>query len=361
MRILHIDEQRGWRGGEQQASYLIRGLVERGHDCAIAGRTGSAFVTADHGPGLFEIVEAPFRGEADLWTAFKLSRAVRRLDIDILHAHTSHALTYAVLARKLAGRGKVVASRRVDFPPRQNAFSRWKYGAADHIIAISGKIAEVMRTFGVPESRLSVVYSGIDPARLDVPPLSRSSLGVPEGVPLLGNVAALVGHKDHQTLIAAMAEVLRAVPEAHLVVAGEGPLRPELERQIAGLNLGHAVHLLGFRNDVPAILKALDVFVMSSKEEGLGTSVLDAMAAGVPVVATAAGGIPEMVRDRSTGLLATARNPRQLADQVIEMVRDCRLAERLRENALTLVYDRFTTSAMVAGNSEVYENVVRSG
>ncbi len=358
MRILHIDEQRGWRGGEQQASYLIRGLLARGHECAIAGRPGSAFVTTDHGSGLLEVVEAPFRGEADLWTAFQLARAVRRLDIDILHAHTSHALTYAVLARKLAGRGKVVASRRVDFPPRQNAFSRWKYGAADRIVAISEKIAEVMRTFGIPDSQLRVVHSGIDPGRLDVEPLPRAELGVPEGIPLLGNVAALVGHKDHRTLIAAMPVVLREVPEAHLIIAGEGPLRPNLERQIAQLNLGHAVHLLGFRNDVPAILKALDVFVMSSKEEGLGTSVLDAMAAGIPVVATAAGGIPEMVRDGETGLLAEAGNPQQLADRIVAVVRDSRMGDALRESAARLVRERFTLDAMVAGNLEIYHRLI---
>lgn len=361
MRILHIDEQRGWRGGEQQASYLIRGLVALGHECAIAGRPGSAFVTGDHGPGLLGVVEAPFRGEADLWTAIKLARAVRRLDIDILHAHTSHALTYAVLARKLAGRGNVVASRRVDFCPRSNAFSRWKYGAADHIIAISGKIAEVMRAFGVQESRLSVVHSGIDPERLNVPPLPRSELGVPEDVPLIGNVAALVGHKDHHTLIAAMPVVLREVPEAHLIIAGEGPLRPNLERQIAQLNLGHAVHLLGFRNDVPAILKALDVFVMSSKEEGLGTSVLDAMAAGIPVVATAAGGIPEMVRDGETGLLAEAGNPRDVADRIVAVIRESQMAGALRATAANLVRERFTKDTMVAGNLEVYRRLRGGG
>lgn len=357
MRILHIDEQSGWRGGEQQASYLIRGLVERGHLCAIAGRRGSPFLTRDHGVDLVARVAAPFRGEIDLWSAWVVARAVRRLEIDILHAHTSHGLTYSVVAQMLARRGKVVASRRVDFPPRANGFSRWKYRRADHIVAISHRIAEVMRTFGVPDRKLSVVHSGIDPSRFDVDPLPRSALGIPEGLPLLGNVAALVGHKDHATLIAAMPVVLESLPEAHLVIAGEGPLRAEIERQIGELGVGHAVHLLGYRDDVPRLIKALDVFVMSSKEEGLGTSILDAMAAGVPVVATDGGGIPEMVEDGETGLLAAAGDAEALGRAVVRMVNDRELRSRSVARAGAMVETKFTWNEMVSGNMRTYEEL----
>jgi glycosyltransferase involved in cell wall biosynthesis len=360
VRILHIDEQTGWRGGEQQASYLIRGLVERGHACAIAGRPGSAFLTADHGVDLLQRFAAPFRGEFDLWSAYRLARAALRLEVDILHAHTSHALTYAVLARQIAGRGKVVASRRVDFPPRPNPFSRWKYRRADHIVAISNKIAQVMREFGVPETQMSVVHSGIDPERFDVAPLPRSELGTPEGVPLLGNVAALVGHKDHATLIAAMPIVLAAFPDAHLVIAGDGPLRADLERRIAELRVGHAVRLLGFRNDIPRLLKALDVFVMSSKEEGLGTSILDAMAAGVPVVATDGGGIPEMVRDGETGLLSPVGDAESLGRSIVRMVEDREFRNRSVAQAAAMVQAEFTWSEMAGGNLRIYQELARA-
>ncbi|MBM3290759.1 MAG: glycosyltransferase, partial [Candidatus Hydrogenedentes bacterium] len=154
MNVLHIDEQRGWRGGEQQASYLIRGLAERGYRCFIAGRPDGEFLARDHGvPGLVRI-PVPCRGEIDLVTAWRIARAVREYAIDILHAHSSHAVTYAALAKKFAGRGRVVASRRVDFPPNSNVFSRWKYRQPDCIVAISDCIARVMREFGVTESRL---------------------------------------------------------------------------------------------------------------------------------------------------------------------------------------------------------------
>lgn len=358
MRILHVDEQSGWRGGEQQASYLIQGLVARGHFCAIAGRRGSPFMARDHGGEAVARVEAPFRGEADLWSAWILARAMRRLEIDLVHAHTSHALTYAVLACAFARRGKVVASRRVDFPPRSNAFSHWKYARADRVVAISHRIAEVMRTFGVPEPKLTVVHSGIDPARMDVEPLPREELGVPADAPLIGNVAALVGHKDQATLIAAMPAVLRALPHARLVIAGEGPLRGALERQIADLNVGHAVRLLGYRDDIPRLIKTLNVFVLSSCEEGLGTSVLDAMAACIPVVATRAGGIPEMVRDNETGLLAPIGGCESLACAMISVLKDAALRERLIQAAHRLVMESFTFQRMVDGNETVYRCVL---
>jgi len=358
VNILHIDEQTGWRGGEQQASYLIGGLAERGHHCAVAGKPGSEFVTRDHDVKDLVRIAVPCHGEFDLLTSYHLSRAVREHNIEILHAHSSHAVIYAVLAKKLAGRGKVVASRRVDFPPNKNIFSRWKYAQPDRIVAISECIARILRDFGIPENKLRTVHSGIDLKRFDVAPLSRAEIGVPEGVPLAGNVAALVGHKDHATLLDAVPLILREVPEFRLVIAGEGPLRPQLEAQIARLGIGKSVTLLGQRNDVPRLLRALDLFIMSSSEEGLGTSVLDAMACGLPVVATNAGGIPEMVHDGETGLLVAAKNPTALATAVVRAVKDAQLRERLAGAALELVNNSFTADSMVRGNLAVYEELL---
>lgn len=356
MNVLHIDEQTGWRGGEQQASYLIRGLVEAGHRCFVAGKPGSEFLSRDHGVDAVR-VPVPCRGELDVVTALRLARAVREHAIDILHAHSSHAVTYAALAKKIAGRGHVVASRRVDFPPNRNIFSRWKYAQPDRIVAISDCIARVMREFGVPDAKLRTVHSGIDLKRFDVGPLPRGDLGVPDGAPLAGNVAALVGHKDHATLLDAVPHVLKQLPEFRLVIAGEGPLRAALEAQIAHLGIGNAVRLLGQRNDVPRLLRALDVFVLSSREEGLGTSILDAMACGVPVVATSAGGIPEMVRDGETGLLAPVGDAAALAAALVRALNDAALRARITAQAGRLLHAHFTADVMARANLDVYNEL----
>jgi glycosyltransferase involved in cell wall biosynthesis len=324
----------------------------------VAGRSGGEFVRADHGVADLRRVALPFRGEWDLATAYRLARTCQAESIDILHAHSSHAHTLALLARIIAGRAKVVVSRRVDFAPRANLFSRWKYRKPDATVAISDCIARVLRDFGIDESRLHTVHSCIDPQRLEAEPWPRSELGVAEDTPLLCNVAALVGHKDQATLIAAMPAVLEAFPNALLLVAGEGALRSDLEAQIAALSLGEHIRLLGYRRDVPSLLRAADCFVLSSKEEGLGTSVLDAMACGVPVVATAAGGIPEMVEHEVTGLLSPVGSPERLAAHLVRLLKDPALAQSLKAGGEALVQGRFAVDNMVEGNLAVYESLV---
>ncbi|GMU92480.1 MAG: glucosyl transferase [Candidatus Hydrogenedentota bacterium] len=358
MNILHIDDQLGWRGGEQQASYLIAGLTKLGHRCVVAGRAAGAFLRSGFDGAEVIRVAIPCWGEMDPISPTLLARAVRAYDIDILHAHSSHAATYACVARKLARRGRVVVSRRVDFPPARNAFSAWKYAQPDRIVAISQCINRVLRAYGVPESKLRVVMSGIDPDRLNGPPIERDTLGIPGDAVLAGNVAALVGHKDHATLVAAMPAILREIPNFRLIVAGEGALRKPIESQIRELGVSHAVKLLGQRDDVPRLLRAMDLFILSSSEEGLGTSVLDAMACGVPVVATDAGGISEMVRNGETGLLAPPRDPAALAAAVVRMVRDADLRTRVKDAAAELVRDQFTVDRMVEGNLRVYEELL---
>lgn len=360
MNVLHINEQRGWRGGEQQASYLVRGLAQRGHTVAIAGRPGSAFLESDHGVDNLIRVAAPMRSEFDPMSAWILAKAIRRHEIDIIHAHTSHAHTHACLARMLARRGKVVVSRRVDFPPRKGMMNRWKYSMPDRVVAVSNFIAGVMREYGYDESKLDVVHSGTDPSRfVGVEPLPRSAFGVPDGVPLLANTAALVGHKDHATLMAAMPFVLRELPDLHLVCIGEGELRPAIEAQIAELAIGKSVTLLGHRRDVPQILKAADAFVLSSKEEGFGGVAIEAMASGLPVVCTAAGGMSETVVHEKTGLLVPIRNPEALAAAIVRIFREPELVATLKKNGAEQG-ERFSIDRMIEGNLNVYQSLLSS-
>jgi glycosyltransferase involved in cell wall biosynthesis len=357
MNVLHINEQRGWRGGEQQASYLIRGLAQRGHNVFIAGRPGCPFIQSDHGVDGIVKIGAPFFSEFDVYTAAVIARAVRRHAVDILHAHTSHAHTVACIARAIAGRGKVVVSRRVDFAPRNNPFNRWKYSLPDAFVAVSSCIARVMREFGIRESRLTVVHSGTDASRFNVDPIPRAQLGVADGAPLLGCVAALVGHKDHAILIDAAPFMLRRLPQLRLLLIGEGRLRPRIEAQIASLNLGQSVTLLGHRPDVPRILRALDAFVLSSKEEGFGGAALEAMACGLPVVSTDAGGMSETVVHEKTGLLVPVGDSQALADAVVRVFTEPLLVERLRANLPDQV-DHFSIDRMIEGNLALYHRLL---
>lgn len=361
MNVLHIDEQPGWRGGEQQASYLIRELGELGHGAVVAGRKGSPFLEGDHGGGVLARVACGFRGEADPFTALRLARAVRLYDIDILHAHTSHAHAHAVAARHLARRGKVVVSRRVVNPPRNNLLNRWKYAAPDRFVAVSHAVARVLREYGVPEPRIRVAPSAVDPRRLDAEPIPKEALGAPAEAPLVGCVAALDENKDQLTLLEALPVVLREVPDLHVVLAGEGPLRPRLEARIKTLGLEGRVLLLGQRKDVPAILRSLDAFVLTSRGEGIATSIQDAMWAGVPVVATDTGGVPELVVQEETGLLVPVGAWEAVAQALIRLLTETELKARLAASASRHIRQNYTIERMAAGNLKVYEEVLAGG
>ena len=336
----------------------MAGLVDRGHEVTLCGKPGGRFVQGEHAGRTIAREAVAYRNEADAATAWRLSRIVTQKRIDILHAHTSHAHMMACLARTIARRGKVVVSRRVSFVPRSGRVNRWKYSLPDMFLCVSGKVDEVLAEYGIPERQRRIVYSAVDAARLDVPPASRESLDVPDGVPLLVSAGALVGHKDHETLAKAMALVVAEKPEAMLVIAGEGKLRPRIESLIQELGLIANVRLLGHRDDAPAVIRAADIYVSSSWSEGLGTSVLEGLACGVPIVATVAGGIPEMIRNGETGYLVPNRDPDALAKALLEALNDMNGARKMAARGPGFVAENFSVERMVADTIRAYEDLL---
>jgi glycosyltransferase involved in cell wall biosynthesis len=233
----------------------------------------------------------------------------------------------------------------VDFPVRRS--SPWF--RAHHVIAISDAVRRVLEKSGVPGARITVVPSGIDPDEVRAAarrPLDiRARLGLAARTPLAVNVAALVDHKDQRTLVRAAAVARDARPDLHWIVAGEGERRAELEAEIARLGLGDRVHLAGYVEDAAALIAEADVFVMSSKEEGLGSVILDAVALGRSVVATAGGGIPEIL---PAGALAPVGDAAALARKVVEA---------LAHPSSIPLPPRFTARSMAQGVLAVYRSL----
>ena len=361
MFSVHIDTARSWRGGQNQALLTVLGLRARGHRAAlVAHPQGELRRRASDGLDLFPL--AP-RTEMDLATAWQLSRILRTLQPDIVHAHDAHAVAMAGLALSLGGphvRARFVASRRVDFHVGQNAFSRWKYRQVEHFLCASEAIRTMLVGDGVPDGRTAVVYEGVDLDRLTATPTVdlHRELWLPHSAPVIVNVAALVPHKGQRYLVQAAAEVLRTLPDARFVIVGAGELEPVLEKQIHKLHLEKHVFLTGFRPDALSLLKSADVFVMSSVTEGLGTSVLDAMGCARPVVATRAGGLPEVVDDGVTGTLVPTRDPAAMAAAVVQLLEDAALRERYGQAGLALARERFSADRMVDEIAALYERLV---
>ncbi|MBN2370570.1 MAG: glycosyltransferase [Vicinamibacteria bacterium] len=357
MRILHVDGSKSWRGGQNQALITAAGMTARGHDVTLVCRSDGALFERARAAGLF-VKPAPFHGELAPGAILDLIRNLRNLRPDIVQAHDPPSLAATAWAARLTGFKRIIATRRVDFPFR-SALSRWKFSSSARVIAVSHAIADVLKRNGVPEKRIRVVYEGV-PGRPALPGGDEAlrELGVPDGAPVVGNVAALTDHKDHDTLLEAAARVLKQVPHARFVVLGEGERRSHLERRILELGLVGRFILAGFRADVDCFWPRFSIFCLSSHMEGLGTSVLDAMAFGLPVVATEAGGIPEAVLDGVTGRVVAARRPDVLANALTELLVRPERCEEFGRAARRRYERRFTDARMIDETLRIYEELM---
>lgn len=357
---LHIDTARTWRGGQNQVLVTVMGLRAIGHRTLLVAHPDGE-LRQRAAEGLDVIALAP-RLEMDLGAAWRLARLIRQVRPDIVHAHDPHGVAMAALALSMSTqpvKPPLVASRRVDFHMRGNTLSRWKYRQVDCFICASEAIRRMVVEDGIPAERTVTVHEGIDLARVRAAPPARphEDFWLPHDAPIVGNVAALVPHKGQRYLIEAAATVVQRVPDARFVIAGEGELRAALERQIKERHLEKHVLLAGFRPDVLSLHKSFDIFVLSSTTEGLGTSLLDAMACAKPIVATRAGGIPEVVEDGVTGLLVPPKDADALARALVTLLKDADLRQKLGAAGLARVRDRYTAERMVQDTLRVYQRV----
>jgi glycosyltransferase involved in cell wall biosynthesis len=349
--VVHVASGREWRGGQRQVSLLAREL----------GRLGVAQVVVTGGGGA---LAARLRDDgiplhAVSWSAGLDPRVLPALLAELregeslVHAHDAHAVTLGGVAASLTGR-PLVATRRVDFHLRRRGF----WGRAARVVAISNAVADVLVEDGIGRDRIAVVHSGIGPEDLEATPKLgiRARLGLEGNALVAANVGALVRHKDQATLVRAAGRLTERFPTLHWVVAGEGPERPALERLRAELGLDGRVHLLGHVDEPARLIADADCFVMSSREEGLGTSVLEAMALGIPVASTTAGGLPEMLQG-GAGVLVAPADPAALAEAVARLVSDPLLVRGLVAQARATVQG-FTAARMAEAVLSVYRSLV---
>lgn len=370
MRTLHLDTEKAWRGGQQQLLSLLEGLRARDVGAALLAQPDALLLEKARAAG---IDARPFQahGEADLLAAWRLARLIRAENFDILHCHTAHAHGIALVSRWLLSereRPKLVVARRVIFQPRGTGFfkpSRFKYRRADRIIAVSQAVKAGLLQQGIPADRVAVVRDGVDVARIVNSPQRtaevRRSFALRDGERMIAHIAHLGEEKGQQDLIAAMRIIRATQSDARLVIVGEGKLRTRLEQQARSLGVTEAIVFAGFRppDEIPTILKAAEVFVFPSVEEGLGSTLLEAMAAGVPVVATRAGGIPEIVEDERTGFLVPPRVPEALARAVLRLLQNSAEARWTADAAQRFAFSVGRKERMVDETIHVYQELLR--
>ncbi len=330
--VLMVDSEETWRGGEAQLELLMRGLKEAGFGLTLASPPGSRI--GEKGKALnIRTIDIPIAGGADLRAVWKLRRLILREPFDIVHAHSSHAHGVVFLASfGLPSRPRLVVSRRVDFPVGKSRPSALKYRyGADVYLAISTGVRDVLINCGVDGERIALVPSGIDLEKFDRMQNTaylRQEFSMDEAEWIVGNIAALAPHKAQVDFIDAAAIVDKAIAGIKFFIVGEGKLRKLLDRHVHEAGLTGKIIFTGFRSDPLEILSTFHCFVLSSRLEGLCTSIMDAQALGVPVVAAATGGVPDLIEDGATGLLAPPARPDELAGAIIRMLTEPALRER---------------------------------
>lgn len=351
--IVHVASGREWRGGQRQVWLLAQALKRLDVGQIVITGAGTELARRLRSSGV-PIRTAAWKLGLDPRVIPVVLRELRRTPA-IVHAHDAHSVTLAGVCAGLTGT-PFVATRRVDFPLRRRGY----WGRADCVIAISQAVAQVLVRDGIEPARIRVVHSGIslDSTRAVERLGIRDLLGLPPGALVAANVAALVPHKDHATLLEAAKQLENRHPHLHWVIAGEGQLRHLLEARISQLGLRDRVHLMGHLPNPERLVADANVFVMSSRQEGLGTSVLEAMALGIPVASTGAGGLPEML-GRGAGLVVPSGDAGGLAEAVARILEDTALRSDLAERARTEV-SRFTDRRMADAVLSVYRSCAHS-
>ncbi|MFT5765243.1 MAG: glycosyltransferase involved in cell wall biosynthesis [Saprospiraceae bacterium] len=363
MKVLHFSSAKTWRGGEQQIAYLLmelRKLNIEQYVLCVANSSMEAFCIKEK----FQFTRYKKRASIDPVPAIKLSKIVRQHHIDLVHIHDAHAHTFACISATFCGlKAPLVLSRRVDFPIRSGFLSRWKYNhpAIKAIICVSAFIKQVIEKDIRESAKIKVVHSGIDISKFHFQKnnILKTEFGIPLTSPLIANVAAIAPHKDYFTFVDTAAIILQKRPDARfLIIGGDGGEERAIRDYILQKKLSNKIQFTGFRKDIPEVLPGLDVFLFTSKEEGLGTSLLDALACKVPVVATNAGGAPEIIEHDKTGLVAEVKNSAQLAEHVLTVLDDEVLRNRLVGNGLEKL-GLFTTEMTAGKTLGVYQTIIQ--
>jgi glycosyltransferase involved in cell wall biosynthesis len=364
-KVIHVIGGGEFGGAEE---HIIR-LVSRLDGHGLLGKV-VCFYDAEFARALRELnieVEVLRYGRFDIRLVAALKQLFMRESPMIVHTHGVKANFFARLAsRRLTGFKRLTTVHsllRHDYAnPIAYSVANWMEKSTrrynDHFIAVSGAIRDSLLAEHVPANKITVVHHGIDLHLFEnAAPSLREELGIGGRSYVIGAVARLVKIKAMDTLIRALRIIREREPEAdaRLVIVGTGPEEQSLRRLAGELGLARAVHFTGFRRDIPACLASFDCFASASLSEGLGLNILEAMAAGVPVVATGVGGVLDIVRDGETGLLVRPLEPDKLADGVLALMRDPALAERLASAARQRVRDRFSLERMVSDTVGLYD------
>ena len=358
IHILHIETGRHLYGGGLQVLYLMRGLAQNGCRNILVCPSGSDIAKA--APPGAQIYRVPVRGELDALFMLRLYRIISATRPDLVHVHSRRGADIWGAAAAWCTHTSAIITRRVD-NPESPYIARIKYQFYSRVVTISEGIRRVLLAEGIPAKKIVCVPDAVDAQRFDgpcAPEWFMREFGLKPTHRAIGMIAQFIPRKGHRLLIEAAPGILKRFPEARFLFFGKGPLEEELRQRCARNRIADRVIFAGFRDDLERILPCLDIVVHPAYMEGLGVSLLQAAAAGVPIVATRAGGIPEIVENGANGYLIDSGDIHAIISRVTELLSDPVASRRLGTNGRLMVLSRFSIDAMVKGNLTVYRKVL---
>ncbi|HSQ24727.1 MAG TPA: glycosyltransferase family 4 protein [Pyrinomonadaceae bacterium] len=368
MRILQICSAREIGGGERHLADLANALADRGHEIFAAISPGSPLRPELSSLASENIVELPMRNALNVSSGLRLSRLVRERRIEIIHAHMARDYPLAALAAGRSG-ARLVLTRHVLFP--LSKIHRLTLRRTSRVIAVSTAVADGLRAQNIfSAGKIVTIHNGIDVERFGqgrggtgVPPVNHAQDARATRQMRVGMVGHLAPIKGQEEFIRAAAIVCRARDDVDFIIAGEdksrdGENRASIEKLIRDLDLKGRIQLTGWIDDVAGLLAGLDVFVSPARAEPFGLSIVEAMAAGVPVIATASEGAREIIDPDESGRLVPIGNVEALAKSIADVLDDANERERLARNATAVAHSRFTLQRMVDRTEQLYREVI---
>ena len=364
MRILHISSARAIGGGERHLVDLAQGLTQRGHEVHVALRPDSMLREQLSALPAQNLVTLRLRNALDLQSARHLSRLVRERQIEIVHGHMARDYPLAALAARRNREARLIITRHVLFPLKK--LHALTLSRVARVIAVSEPVARTLTSRRIfPAEKVKVIPNGIDVERFDAERRASNhqqllyKLKIPPQRLLIGTLGALNQLKGHAEFVRAAALIAARFVDAEFIIAGAdaspaGEHRAALERLIDESHLRGRVHLTGWLDDVAPLLGALDVFVSASRTESFGLAIVEAMAGGAVVVATATAGARSVIEDGVTGHLVAIGDVEALAANVIHLLSDNDERRRISARACRAVRERFSLERMVAATEQVY-------
>lgn len=366
IRVAHVSASLHYGGKENGVVNLVNRLDPAIFENYIFTYVRGGALARRVDPTRCRVVELGDKLGGDYRLYFKLAREFRRYRIHIAHTHSWATVMEGIIGARLARVPIIIHGEHGTMKTETKLhiqIQRALWHSTDQMLAVSNVLREnLQRQFNFPKEKIRVIANGVDLSRFALTRQSddyKTRLGLPANALVFGAIGRVVPVKAYPTLLQAAKLIFDEIPMAHLVMVGDGPQLEALVQLAEEYQIAARVHFLGARKDVPEILRAFDVFVLSSESEGMSNTILEAMASARPVVATAVGGNPELVVDRETGLLVPPHDPPAMAAAIMKLLRDTELCRQMGWLGRQRVEEKFSLEVMVQNYANIYLETFR--